>query len=242
MQKEYSQKYLRLEETNWWFMARRDMVSQLVKRFSNAARIIDVGCSGGAIIKRLAEEGYHDIKGIDLSRDAIERCIEQGIAPEKLAVADAVRTGLRSDSYDLLIASDILEHIENDRATLAEWRRILKPGGSIIIFVPAYNFLFGQHDKINQHFRRYTLSRLSDLLKQSGFKIIRGSYWNVMLLLPAVIFRLLSRSVKGGGDQLFELPSALNRILYKALTVENAIISAGVNFPFGVSAFCLAQK
>ncbi|GAH34834.1 unnamed protein product [marine sediment metagenome] len=158
---------------------------------------------------------------------------------------DGAKTELGKENFDIIIASDILEHIENDIAALAAWNRTLKQGGRIIIFVPAFRFLWTGHDEANRHFRRYSKLELLALLKKNNFEIERSSYWNFSLFLPIGLTRIFekafSKNKKNMRDQLYELKPAINQILTNVLSVENRILKV-VDLPVGLSVFAIARK
>ncbi|MEW6723096.1 MAG: methyltransferase domain-containing protein, partial [Candidatus Micrarchaeota archaeon] len=136
-----------------------------------------------------------------------------------------------------VIASDVLEHIEDERAALAEWTRILHPRGTLVVFVPAFMSLWSAHDDANGHFRRYSGSALRSALDSTGLAVRRLSYWNALLLLPAAIRRIALR----GGDDLRRLHPLANSSLGLILRAENAILRYA-DLPFGVSVFAVAGK
>jgi SAM-dependent methyltransferase len=145
---------------------------------------------------------------------------------------------------DIAIASDCLEHIKDDVKALDNWFEILNPGGLLYVFVPAFMILWNEHDVANMHFRRYTRKALKKKLKESGFEIIKASYWNFFLFIPILLVRLLSRLLptsrnRNTGD--LEQPPKGNDLLFKLINLENKLLKY-LNFPFGVSTFCVARK
>jgi len=246
MDKEYELKYHQLEEEYWWFKSRRSMVFSLIEKMnlSKDAKILEVGCSGGPLLELLKNEGYHNTYGIDLSENAIDVCKERGIL--NAFQMDAVNLQFSDSEFDLVIASDILEHIEDEMSALAEWNRVLKLNGKLIVFVPAFNSLWSQHDEINYHFRRYTKKMLLGSLTKNGFNVNNSSYWNFVLFFPSFIFRFFQRKFQGNRNeksqgQLYEINSSLNNVLNGLITVENKMLNH-MKFPLGVSVFAICQK
>lgn len=243
MDKSYELKYQSLEKLSCWFIGRRDLIFKLLQKENRNSKILDVGCSGGVLIEFLAEQGFKNIQGIDKSPEAIKLCRHKGIknvfqrAGEKTEFGDAC--------FDIIIASDVLEHIENDCLAVAEWHRIVTPGGKLIVFVPAFNFLWGQHDEINQHYRRYSRSGLTTVLATNKFTLEKISYWNFILFLPVAWLRILqnafSKSNKHGGEHLYKLNRIVNGLLIELLKVENRFLGK-FTFPFGISLFAVARK
>ncbi len=240
----YELKYHKLEEKNWWFISRRSLITQLIKKngIHKSDKILEVGCAGGPLIKILAAEGYSNITGIDLSENAIELCKKRGI--ENAMVMDAAKTLFKDNEFDLLIASDILEHIEDDHSALAEWKRILKPNGILIVFVPAFSFLWSNHDVINHHFRRYSKGMLKGDIEKANLTINTLSFWNFSLFLPVCLLRLIQNKQKNTvvtNDHLYELNPFINKMLIYLLKVENFLLRF-IRFPFGVSVFAVCKK
>ncbi|MBD3210107.1 methyltransferase domain-containing protein [Candidatus Micrarchaeota archaeon] len=240
MEKDFQEKYHRLEKSHWWFRARRDMILRLAKEKKRTISILDMGCSGCPLLRTLKKDGFKNLQGIDSSQEAVRACREQGF--DNVSRMSAENTEFPKNSFDLLISSDLLEHIEDDCAALREWNRILKPGGIMIVFVPAFRFLWSRHDEINRHFRRYSRKELMEKLGHSGFSVERASYWNFCLFLPALSLKCIQRLFsKKGSDQLFGLPPLLNTLLLWMLKAENFFLEH-LDLPFGVSVFAVARK
>ena len=245
MDKDYVSAYHALEESHWWFVGRRDMVWRLLKDLDRNLSILEIGCSGGPLIRLLQRKGFAKIIGIDINECSVQLCRSLGEAD--IRVADGCATGFSNEQFDVVIASDVLEHIEDPNQGLTEWSRILKPKGIVLVFVPAFQFLWGRHDEVNRHYRRYSKQEIVSLLEQAGFCIERATYWNFSLFLPALFVRLLRRVLsrqqgeKKGGD-LTASGKIMNRILENVLKVENSVLASGLNFPFGLSLFAIARK
>ncbi len=243
MDKQYELKHHRLEETNWWFRGRRDMIVRLLFSLNipRDAHVLDVGCAGGSLLKYLESLGFIHTYGIDLSDAAIARCKYKGLNILKM---DATQTRFQEQFFDVIIASDVLEHIQEQHAALAEWYRILKRGGLLVIFVPAFSLLWSRHDEVLHHYRRYSAPTFREVLRKAHFRIIRLSYWNCSLFFPISFIRLLQHFIireRSDKDQLYELPQILNQCLIALLKLENWILQK-FNFSFGVSLFAVAKK
>jgi SAM-dependent methyltransferase len=246
MNLEYELKYHQIEENYWWFQARRDMVFSLIQdlKLPKTASILEIGCSGGPLMQRLSSTGYTDLTGIDVSEAGIAVARQRGIP--NVSCMDGAHLEFADASFDLVIASDVLEHIEDEAQALREWMRVLRPGGQLLVFVPAFSFLWGKHDVVNQHFRRYTSAQLAASLRQAGLQVKRQSYWNVGLFFPTAAVRLLNRvkppaQEESMKDDFFATPPLLNKILRGFITAENRLLRL-VNAPVGVSVFALARK
>lgn len=156
----------------------------------------------------------------------------------------ADRLPFRNEIFDLVLALDVIEHIDDDRAAVKEFYRVLKPGGRLIITVPAFQFLWSEHDQAVHHMRRYTRPGLLNILQFGGFENEKATYWNIILFLPVAAIRLLKRFRRSAGvskTDLIELPSSLNRLLMGLLVIENRILDR-FDLPFGISVMCLCRK
>ncbi|WP_089333214.1 class I SAM-dependent methyltransferase [Hymenobacter mucosus] len=245
MHSDYEATYHQIEEGHWWFQARRGMVFQLIQELQlpKSASILEIGCSGGPLLLALRQAGYTNLTGIDISAQGVQLAKQRGF--EHVAVMDGAKLEFADASFDLVIASDVLEHIENENQALQEWKRVLRPGGQLIVFVPAFQFLWSSHDDVNQHFRRYSSQQLSTAIAHNGLQQQRLSYWNSLLFAPVALVRLLRKLLPGtepspSGD-LQLLPAFLNTSLLSLLRTENRILRH-LNLPVGVSVFALARK
>lgn len=246
----YEAKYHQLEEENWWFASRRDAVYDLLAglRLPPTAAILEIGCSGGPLMQRLRAAGYTDVTGIDVSAPAIELAHARGVA--NASVMDGAALEFADARFDLVVASDVLEHIEDEAQALREWTRVLKPGGQLLVFVPAHAYLWSEHDVVNHHFRRYSRQGLVAALRRAGLRPERSSFWNAALYFPAAALRLGRRLVSGpvspikspgstGDLRRFSGPA--NSLLLLWVKAENRVLRL-FDLPLGVSVFALARK
>lgn len=234
---------LESEGINWWFASRQHCIINLLSRIPREARILEIGCAGGNIIVALQKNGFTQVYGIDIDPDAIATCKKQGLFNVNAQAGEA--TTFPNNAFDILIASDVLEHIENDRQALAEWMRILKPGGRLILFVPAFPFLWSAHDAASHHIRRYKKQMLHELVRQEGFIIAKHSYWNASLFFPVLLIRLLGRVVPQSlkfSPRPAQAPPFINGIFKCIVKGENHLLTRGFRYPIGLSLFVLAKK
>lgn len=236
MKESYENKYHILEDKNWWFCSRRDIILKLLKKFSIKSRILDIGCSKGVLINLLKLHGYKNVYGIDISKKAVLLCKKRGL--KNIYLQGVENTKFPSNKFDIIICSDVLEHIKNQDKAIIEINRILKLGGKVICFVPAFNFLWSSHDIENMHYRRYSKNELYFLFKKNGYNILKISYWNFLLFTPVLILNHLKKS----NDNLYYLNRYLNYILSSLLKIENWFLMKGFCFPFGISVFITAEK
>lgn len=240
---EYEQMY-HLETFYWWFVARRRLLTDLVQSEPPVANkplsILDVGCGTGLNHSVLSRFG--DVFGIDLSPLALEFSQQRGIS--NLSTGSAEQITFADQSFEVVTALDVLEHADNDLRAMKEMWRVAKPNARVIITVPAYGFLWSEHDEALQHRRRYTANELRNKLTTAGFKIERCTYFITLLFFPILIARilqnLLKKSVAPKTSHVI-LPLRLNSLLVRLLDCERMLLRH-VNLPFGVSIVCVARK
>lgn len=220
------------------------MICKIAHTFGRSSAVLDVGCSGGQLLEALRQMGFTDLHGIDIDKKSIEICIDKNI--KNVSVAKGEETGFSNDQFDLLVASDVLEHIGDELKALQEWKRVLRPKGKVLIFVPAFKSLWSSHDVVNCHYRRYNRKELLSFLTKNGFSVERVSYWNFLLFFPVVTVRIFGRVIgKERNKKTGELDAAhplANGLLSSLLRIENRLLSSGINFPFGISLFAVASK
>ena len=225
-----------LEDGHWWFRGRRAVLWAMMRRAGlpervGGARILDAGCGTG---RNLAEFGaLGTARGVDPSPQAIDFCRRRGLTAVTAAGIEALPFG--DGEFDLILATDVLEHVERDDVAVAELRRVASPGAVLVVTVPAYRWLWSQHDDSHHHLRRYTARALRARLAAAGWRPVLLTYFNSLLLPPIALVRLLAgRRSRGRTD--YQLTSgALNRVLELPMRGEAALIARGMRFPAGVS-------
>lgn len=236
---EYERMY-RLEDTYWWFVGRHNLVLTLLESaypHRNDLAILDVGCGTGAMSCKLASFGK--VVSADFSLLALGLSRRRGLT--RLVASDAVRLPFRDSCFDVVIAMDLLEHVEDDQAALCEIRRVLKPGGKLISTVPAYQSLWSGHDVALMHFRRYVASTLGQRVKVAHLRIERLSYAMTFLFPIVWLVRKLCPGRKNPKASLIPVPGFINRMLVRLLAGENRIIKY-VDLPWGVTVLCVAVR
>lgn len=221
------------------------MVYSLIEQLNlpASAAILEVGCSAGPLLLQLRQAGFTNLTGIDVSETAIALGQRRGL--QNISVMDGTKLSFPEAAFDLVIASDVLEHIADDAKALQEWARVLKPGGKLIVFVPAFQHLWSRHDVVNHHFRRYTKTEMKTIVAQAGLSIKRSSYWNFSLYFPTWLVRKLQNSLTSKSalpdDDLQQMPTIVNSILTNLVKLENKVLKK-VDYPVGVSVFVVADK
>ncbi len=230
-----------LEDRHWWFVGRRAIVASLLRGgdFPEGARILDLGCGTGGNLAMLSEFGQ--VVGAELDEHAAQLAQERGLAP---VVRGKLPHGLPLDAgvFHCVTLLDVLEHIDDDRATLETVNRLLAPAGQLLITVPAFPFLWGAHDVAHHHQRRYRAKGLRQLLETTGYEITTLSYCNTWLFPVAAVVRLLRRCFPDGssGTELSLPPAPVNTLLAAVFASERHLLRMGL--PFGVSLVVLAKK
>jgi SAM-dependent methyltransferase len=244
MERELYTAVRRIEATHWWYVGRRRIVLDWLRRLTPAGRprILDVGCGTGFNLERLPELLPCEVVGADISADALEFCRSRQLSA--LVRADAAEPPFLDGSFDVILALDVIEHVRDDARALASLRRLLRPGGCLMIFTPAFQFLWSEHDTVAHHFRRYTGGELGRKLQAAGFAIEKLSYANT-LLFPAVwAARFALRAAPDGAAadaESAEPPAWMNRLLAGIFSFESRLL-ARMNLPFGVSVLAVARR
>src|SRR5437868_509199 len=232
-----------VEGKHWWFYGRRKIIESFVEKIcreaaKNAPRILDVGCGTGANLQMLSQFGAAE--GVDVSSEALEFCRARGLAEVKQGAAETLP--YEDASFDLVTGLDVVEHLDDDLSGLREMRRVLRPGGRALLFVPAFMFLWGVQDDISHHRRRYTLRELKQRVTDAGLSIERATYANISFFLPILIGRFLMRvtRIRPSSENNITI-GALNGLLGRILGAEGWWLQR-MNFPFGVSIVCVARR
>ena len=232
----------RVEQAHWWYTGRRKILAGFVEEICRQVtdrrpRILDVGCGTGANLLMLSQ--YGDAEGVDLSEDALAFCRERGLDKVRLGAGEELP--YEDSTFDLVTAFDVVEHMDDDLAGLREMRRVLRPGGRVLLFVPTFMFLWGLQDDVSNHRRRYRLPELRRVLEKAGFEIERTTYANITFFFPILVMRQLMRltGIKTDSENNINV-TALNGGLGSVFGAESWLLKV-MNLPFGVSGLCVAR-
>jgi SAM-dependent methyltransferase len=228
-----------VEATHWWFAGRRKLFSREISALGipPAARVLDIGTSTGTNLRMLKEMGFTRVTGLDPSDDAIRYCARKGLGTVRKG--DVCSIPFEDGSFDLVLATDIIEHVDDDRRAVEEIRRVLAPGGVALFTVPAFQALWGLQDEVSHHKRRYRLADMERLMKQADMRILKGFYFNYLLFAPIFTARQIMRilKIKRASENELNTP-LLNAIFYGIFSLD--IATAGkLRPPFGVSLLML---
>ena len=232
-----------VEENHWWYVGRRRLIQSLVERIcitldKRNPRILDVGCGTGANLKMLAKFGAAE--GVDISSQAVDFCRMRGLDCVKLGAIEQLPYD--SGSFELVTALDVIEHLDDDVAGMQEMRRVLRHDGRLLLFVPAFMFLWGVQDDVSNHRRRYTLPNLRSAVEAAGFSIEWASYANISFFLPVLVVRSVMRWLGLRATTEYGINiSLMNGAFSRLFAAERFILKRG-RIPFGVSAVCIARR
>jgi SAM-dependent methyltransferase len=234
----------RVEDNHWWFVGRRAILEEFLNQIVNNPKseirnpkFLDVGCGTGANLEMLQKFGKAE--GVDVSDDALEFCRKKGLTAHK---GLAEKLPFPDESFDVVTALDVVEHLDDDVAGLKEMNRVLKTGGKILIFVPAFMWLWGVQDDVSNHRIRYTKRQIVERLNKAGFEIERATYANLTFFAPILAGRTLMKltGIKPESENNVNI-SALNGIFGKIFGAERFWLK-NFDFPFGVSIVITAGK
>jgi len=238
--------YARMEEHEknyWWHLGRLRIIKTYVTRAlqeKQKVKIMNVGCGTGGTIDML--EKFGTVDNVDISEDAIKYMKQNGYT--RITKVDDIKLPFKNKSYDMVVAFDVLEHIENQTGAMKEWNRILKDDGVVVITVPAYQWLWSDHDKSLYHQRRYTTGRIKQVAAEGGFKVEKKSYAIVFSLPMVVGFRYLNKITGKKVDSetsYVEVPKSVNW-LFKQFLYFEAFMHNFVKFPFGTTVVTILRK
>jgi SAM-dependent methyltransferase len=236
MDRDYELQTHQAEDRHWWYRGRRKVLERVVEdlRLPARARILDAGCGSGRNMVELARHGT--VTGVELADASVALARERG-AGEVIA-GSVLEMPFEADSFDLAASLDVIEHLEDDLTALRELRRVVAPGGALLVTVPAYQWLWSGHDEINHHFRRYTRRSLQRAGEEAGWHQVRTTYFNSLLLPAAILLRVLDRFSRKTTESSLDLwvpPQPLNWLLERPLQLEAAMIGRGGRIPAGLS-------
>ncbi|MBN2421632.1 methyltransferase domain-containing protein [Candidatus Woesearchaeota archaeon] len=233
-------KTLGYQKDYWWFRAKRELIAKflemlVLKKNKKKVIILNEGVGVGEDIE--SYEKYGDVTSIDISIKIVNILKKK---QKKILLMDANKLDFKK-KFDIVICSDVLEHIKDDKKTVKEAFRILKKGGLFIGTVPAHKVLFGPMDLYEKHYRRYSKRDIERLFKK--FKKVYIYYWNCILFFPMAFRKLILKIfVKDEKSELINLNPLFNWILYRILNFENFLIKHSFHFPVGLSLFFVYQK
>jgi len=240
---EYEVMY-RVEDTHWWYRGMEAITRAVLDRAVGRGgdlRILDAGCGTGAVMGYLSDYGH--VTGFDFAVEALRFCQRRN--RDRLSRASVLALPYADAAFDLVASFDVLceRSVVDDRAALREFARVLRPGGRVLLRLPAYNWLHGKHDEAVYIRHRYTAREIAGLLRQAGLESVRLSYANMLLFPIALLKRASERILPGrqSGSDLTLGVGILNAPLRWILSLEAPLV-ARTRLPFGLTVVALAHK
>jgi SAM-dependent methyltransferase len=227
-----------LEDFHWWYVATHRAVFSELKRLSVNTRVLDAGCGTGGLLEFLRKS--FNVAGFDDSFEAVRKAFERNGSYESLAVGDVESIPFHNNRFNAVTCIDVIYHanVADERVALNEMNRVLKPGGYLILQVPAFECLRGGHDEAVHTRKRYRAREIRSLLIETGFKVTRIRYRYPWLFLLALIIRKVTRG--SGRSDLRPVNPVLNALLsYVSRFSDSSIFP---RLPFGTSVFAVGQK
>lgn len=229
-------------DAHWWYRGRRRILRAELEALDIPAgsRMLDAGCGAGEMLPLLARFGT----AVGVDPDA--RSVALAVAQTRHAVVGGLpQLPFEDGEFDVAVCLDVLEHLHDDCAALAELRRVTTPRGVLLVSVPAYPLLWSSHDVANEHVRRYRASTLRSAVTLAGLRVQRLTYFNSLLLPAAATVRLAGRlrhSSRPERSQLALTPRSLNGLLELPLRLEAAYLRTGARLPAGLSLFAVLRR
>ena len=230
-----------IEKNHFWFVAKRKFLQIILNRYApqKNLRILDVGCGAGAILDFLREKGYVG-EGIDNNEEALKYCRDKGL---RVDIGTVEKMNYKDGSFDVVLASDVLEHLTDDRAAVKEIARVLKKGGFFIATVPAHHWLWSYHDVALHHQRRYSRHEWEKLLS-SQFEIRLVTWLHLCIILPIWIMRRVGKKSNGqsSGSDVREVNQIINILMKVCYWPELTLFKIISRLPWGVSLLAVVKK
>jgi SAM-dependent methyltransferase len=236
---------LELDDRHWWYRGRRRIIRAELDRLALPAgsRVLDAGCGSGRTLEELRR--YGEVFGIELDPGAAD--VARGRGCGEVRIGRLEELPWEDDNFDLITCLDVIEHTPDDRVTLRELRRVSRPGGFLLLTVPAYQGLWSTHDVANHHYRRYSRPRLRAAARDAGWHVRRLTSFNGLLLGPAAAVRLAERRRLRRPDSDYKPdltlgPEWLNAVLEQPLRLEARWLARGRSMPAGLSLLAVLEN
>ena len=245
MKKQEFEVMYKLENKHWWFVGKRNLIFNFMDKLyknKNNLNILDIGCGTGIIMQKLSK--YGKVYGIDVSDDALKFCKARNL--KNIKKASVMKIPFKNNSFDLVGCFDVLYHkgINDDLKAIKEIYRVLKKSGRLLVTDSAMICLWSKHDIATHARQRYNKKELKEKLEKAGFIIEKMSYYNFFLFPLVFIMRKLDNIFnknKPAKSNIQETNPLFNKILISIFKIESKLLNF-INFPFGVSIFCIAKK
>jgi SAM-dependent methyltransferase len=236
MELEFELQTHRAEDRHWWYQGRRRVLERAIARLRLPAHahILDAGCGSGRNMVELARLGT--VTGVELSGTSVQLARERDAG--EVVEGSVMDMPFDDANFDLTVSLDVIEHLEDDIGALRELRRVTKPGGALLVTVPAYQWLWSGHDEINHHHRRYNRRTLLSAAQSGGWELESFTNFSSLTLPVAILLRALERFMPSTTKSSLDLwvpPAPLNWALRQPLNLEASVIGRGGSIPAGLS-------
>jgi SAM-dependent methyltransferase len=236
MEREYERQTHRAEDRHWWYRGRRRVLHGVIGRLRPPAHaeVLDAGCGSGRNMVELAR--YGEVTGVEVSPPSVALARERDVG--EVVECSVTDMPFSDERFQLATCLDVIEHLEDDVGALRELRRVVAPGGHLVIMVPAYQWLWSGHDVLNHHHRRYSARALVEASRAAGWECMRCTHFNSLLLPVAITLRALDRVTPRATESSLDLwvpPAPLNWLLERPLDIEAWAIARGGRIPVGLS-------
>ncbi len=241
MDEVYERRTHEVEDDHWWYRGRRRVIDEELRSLGlpSPLEILDAGCGSGRNMVDLVRFGT--VTGLELADASVAKARSRGVGEVVQATLESMP--FDADRFDLAVSFDVIEHLDDDRLALRELRRVVRPGGFLVVTVPAYQWLWSEHDVVNHHRRRYTRRTLEAAAGDAGWTTVSTTHFNGLLLPAAVAHRGLLRLRSRGSaadpaaavSDLERTSPRLNRLLERPLHLEARLIGSGRRIPCGLS-------
>jgi len=241
MRKDLYKELFEVEDKHWWHDHKRRVIHQMIDKFVQRGEVLDIGAGTGKILSELKDKGWQ-VTGIDGEKEAIKWSQKRGIKIQQVNIEK--RLGFDRNSFELVLALDVIEHLEKDKKMLGEINRILKPKGVAVITVPAYQWLFNYWDEMLRHKRRYAIKSFKEIVDLNQFAIEYLSYFSMFIFPIAVIVRLIKKMLGKTETSDFQTtPLSLISIpVIKFFNYIERVLLSIISLPFGLSVICVIRK
>jgi SAM-dependent methyltransferase len=232
------------EDCHWWYRGRRRIVTDALEALSLPAgcRVLDAGCGSGRMLETLS--GYGEVSGVDVNSESVATARERGYGDVREGVVEALPWA--PGTFDLVTMLDVLEHTEDDHVALVELHRVVRPGGHLLLTVPAHQSLWSNHDVTNRHYRRYSQRMVRSAAAAANWSLERLTPFNSLLLAPAAAVRIAQRlrrePVEAHRSDVEIGPPWLYPVLELPLRAEASWLRRDMKLPIGLSLLALLRK
>ncbi len=251
MDPKFYKEYYQLERNHWWFTARLSILESLLQKLvlqnkDAPLKILNAGVATGATSEML--NTYGEVTSLEYDKDCCDFLeLKTSIKPVHGSLTELP---FHDQEFDLVCAFDVIEHIEDDVLACQEIARVLKSDGMYFITVPAFKFLWSNHDVINHHFRRYTRRTLHESINNGNLKNEHSTYFNFLLFIPIALLRLSQKLLpkskqqqsSGSDNEIFQSNALINKTLKSVFLLEKTILDRRIKLPFGISFLSIGTK